>query len=241
MSKRKPKRSSVWVVEWRETDLDEYVPVRREWFDSVDGAIACIRRREKVKSSRHYRAARYDREKERKPMTEPPKGLDEREQMIYWLLRAYDSGHREGWEPGPSVSDTMKGMHGFLCNLGYDPNLSRKALARHVRTLEEAMTDSPTLREIERAGVVLAEEIRVGCTMPRVFSALSDIRSIILALSKLPLVEALVKAAQDSRTSEDILTAEWRASFSLRAASVLSAHWPQGDIHAASALGEPSK
>ena len=55
------------------------------------------------------------------------------------------------------------------------------------------------------------------------------------------LVEALVKAAQDSRTSEDMLTAEWRASFSLRAASVLSAHWPQGDIHAASALGEPSK
>ena len=64
----KPTRSGVWVVEWREMDLDEYVPVRREWFDSVDEAIACIRRREKVNPSGHYRAARYDRaEKERKP------------------------------------------------------------------------------------------------------------------------------------------------------------------------------
>ena len=62
----KAKRQSVWVVEWRETDLDEYVPVRREWFDSVDEAIACIRRRGKVNPAGHYRAARYDRRAERK-------------------------------------------------------------------------------------------------------------------------------------------------------------------------------
>ena len=72
----------------------------------------------------------------------------------------------------------------------------------------------------------------------RVGAAVAEVLS---AHASKPLVEALVKAAQDSRTSEDMLTAEWRASFSLRAASVLSAHWPQGDIHAASALGEPSK
>src|ERR1043166_8738506 len=27
----------------------------------------------------------------------------ERETLIYWLLRCYQSGHREGWEPGAST------------------------------------------------------------------------------------------------------------------------------------------
>ena len=29
----------------------------------------------------------------------------ERETLIYWLLRAYESGHRNGWEPGPSTDE----------------------------------------------------------------------------------------------------------------------------------------
>jgi hypothetical protein len=41
---------------------------------------------------------------------------------IYWLLRAYDSGHRKDWEPGPTTQATMDGLHVFLCNEGYDPN-----------------------------------------------------------------------------------------------------------------------
>ncbi len=48
--------------------------------------------------------------------------------LLYWALRAYHSGHREGWEPGPSVQETMDGLHDALCNLGYDPNLSPQAM-----------------------------------------------------------------------------------------------------------------
>ncbi len=48
--------------------------------------------------------------------------LDDRETLIYWLLRAYHSGHREGWEPGPSSSETMEGILDVLANRGYDPN-----------------------------------------------------------------------------------------------------------------------
>jgi hypothetical protein len=40
---------------------------------------------------------------------------------IYWLLRAYQSGHREGWEPGPSVQETMDGLWIWLRNHEYDP------------------------------------------------------------------------------------------------------------------------
>lgn len=53
--------------------------------------------------------------------------MTEREMLIYWLLRAYDSGHRKGWEEGPSVAETMDGLLSVLANLGYDPNLSVKA------------------------------------------------------------------------------------------------------------------
>jgi hypothetical protein len=45
----------------------------------------------------------------------------EREWYIYWLLRCYQSGHREGWEEGPSVRQTMDDIHNVLCNAGYDP------------------------------------------------------------------------------------------------------------------------
>lgn len=47
--------------------------------------------------------------------------------LIYWLLRAYQSGHREGWEEGPSTDETMDGILNVLANLGYDPNLSEAA------------------------------------------------------------------------------------------------------------------
>jgi hypothetical protein len=51
----------------------------------------------------------------------------EREMLIYWLLRAYQSGHREGWEQGPSTDETMDGICSVLANLHYDPNLSEDA------------------------------------------------------------------------------------------------------------------
>jgi len=68
----------------------------------------------------------------------------ERELLIYWLLRAYQSGHREGWEAAPSVGDTMEGILHTLANLGYDPNLSAEAkelvqlpAAHHVAQAQE--------------------------------------------------------------------------------------------------------
>ena len=73
-------------------------------------------------------------------MIRPPKGLDEREQTNNWLLRAYDSGHREGWEPGPSVSDTMKGMHGF-CATSDRPSSLAQGIGEACSHAEEAMTD----------------------------------------------------------------------------------------------------
>lgn len=51
----------------------------------------------------------------------------EREMLIYWLLRAYESGHREGWEQGPSTDETMDGICSVLANLNCDPNLSEDA------------------------------------------------------------------------------------------------------------------
>lgn len=51
----------------------------------------------------------------------------ERETFIYWLLRCYQSGHREGWEPGASTDETMDGICSVLANRGYDPNLDQAA------------------------------------------------------------------------------------------------------------------
>lgn len=45
----------------------------------------------------------------------------ERETLIYWLLRCYESGHRQGWEPGPNTDETMDGLLSVLANRGYDP------------------------------------------------------------------------------------------------------------------------
>lgn len=56
------------------------------------------------------------------------KQATERERLlIYWLLRAYQSSHREGWEEGPSDAETMDGVLNVLANLGFDPNLSDAA------------------------------------------------------------------------------------------------------------------
>ncbi|KKK48008.1 hypothetical protein LCGC14_3149480 [marine sediment metagenome] len=68
---------------------------------------------------------------------------DERLVLLYWLLRAYASGHREGWEKGPSVDETMTGIHSLLCNYGLDPNLSRRAkgLARRRPIYPENFVD----------------------------------------------------------------------------------------------------
>jgi hypothetical protein len=49
----------------------------------------------------------------------------QREWFIYWLLRAYQSGHREGWELGPSTDETMGRICDVLCNEGYDPSTPR--------------------------------------------------------------------------------------------------------------------
>ena len=35
---------------------------------------------------------------------------------IKLLQRAYDSGHRHGWEPGESTNDAMAAIHSFLEN-----------------------------------------------------------------------------------------------------------------------------
>lgn len=51
----------------------------------------------------------------------------EREILIYWLLRAYQSGHRNGWEPGPNTDETMDGLCSVLANRGYDPNTDQAA------------------------------------------------------------------------------------------------------------------
>lgn len=63
-----------------------------------------------------------------RPLTKRIVHLTDRERfLVYWLLRAYESGHREGWEEGPSVRETMDGLHAVLCNIDLDPNLSDQA------------------------------------------------------------------------------------------------------------------
>jgi len=46
----------------------------------------------------------------------------ERETLIYWLLRAYQSGHRQGWESGPTTDETLEGILDVLSNRGYAPS-----------------------------------------------------------------------------------------------------------------------
>lgn len=37
------------------------------------------------------------------------------------VVDMYYSGHRDGWMPGESTSETMDRAHDLLCNLGLDP------------------------------------------------------------------------------------------------------------------------
>lgn len=53
--------------------------------------------------------------------------LKEKDMFLYWLLRAHESGNREGWEPGPSVDETIKGLCDVLANAGIDAHSSRAA------------------------------------------------------------------------------------------------------------------
>jgi len=39
-----------------------------------------------------------------------------RRDAIELLQRAYDSGHRHGWEPGESTNEVMNALHAFLEN-----------------------------------------------------------------------------------------------------------------------------
>ena len=43
-------------------------------------------------------------------------------QLLYWLARAWQSGHREGWEHGPSVAATMDALSDLLANAEVDPS-----------------------------------------------------------------------------------------------------------------------
>jgi hypothetical protein len=47
----------------------------------------------------------------------------DRDELRRLLLDAYISGHRQGWEDGPSVRETMERIHNYLCNVGMDPAL----------------------------------------------------------------------------------------------------------------------
>ena len=69
---------------------------------------------------------------ERGPWTGFYVNAQSRAQAMYWLLRAYHSGHREGWEEGPSTNETMDGLHVFLCGEGLDPGgkAAKKLLER---------------------------------------------------------------------------------------------------------------
>lgn len=55
------------------------------------------------------------------PPETPVVADSEREILIYWLLRCYESVHRHGWEPGPNTDETMDGLLSVLANRGYDP------------------------------------------------------------------------------------------------------------------------
>src|SRR5688500_17934878 len=63
-------------------------------------------------------------------------------ELIYWLLRAYQSGHREGWEPGPSTGETMERICDVLANVGYEPHSAKakRLLSEGYRTMPSTTT-----------------------------------------------------------------------------------------------------
>ncbi len=89
------------------------------------------------------------------------------------LLLAYHSGHREGWEAGPTTNETMGRICDWLANEDLDPNLSREA-KRRLRALrgegqvrpgspDEAQR-VPPLVELSSADLLLMRSAR--CAKP---------------------------------------------------------------------------
>lgn len=63
---------------------------------------------------------------------------------IFWLLCAYQAGHREGWEEGPSSAETLDGVFSYLCRKGFDPNESstpRDLLGIYNTLVKRSVTD----------------------------------------------------------------------------------------------------
>lgn len=50
-------------------------------------------------------------------------GVGRGDLLLYWLLRAYRARQREGWESGPTESETFSDILAVLCNIGADPTL----------------------------------------------------------------------------------------------------------------------
>ena len=46
----------------------------------------------------------------------------EREFLIYWLMQAYNTLLRGGWEPGMTHEECSKALLNVLCNIGYRPD-----------------------------------------------------------------------------------------------------------------------
>jgi hypothetical protein len=74
------------------------------------------------------------------------------------LLLAYQSGHREGWEPGLSDDEMMSRICDWLANRGLDPNLSAAAKTR----LRAALRDTAPAHAAECAAASLAERRRAA-------------------------------------------------------------------------------
>lgn len=54
----------------------------------------------------------------------------ERDELLYWLLRAYLAIHREGWEEGLSEAETFDRILDVLSNYGADPTIHRDRVKR---------------------------------------------------------------------------------------------------------------
>ena len=86
----------------------------RDWLEFERAAIQDI---DAALAELNQRAARIaELEKENEQL---------KAEAIELLTIAYNSGHREGWEPGPNTEETMTRIHDWLCNHDADPNLQK--------------------------------------------------------------------------------------------------------------------
>ena len=72
----------------------------------------------------------------------------EREMFIYWLLKAYRTLGREGWEEGRTDKQTRTDLLHVLANAGYEPNENPKS---------DALASRPPAFFLERAKELWAE------------------------------------------------------------------------------------